>query len=331
MAKGRRVAFVLTCSTLVVLAAVSFFSKFENGSGAATVNLAIPSYGAAFWPNYVAERKGYYAREHVTVKQVQLDPNITVTSLIGGAIDVAYADSTQLVYAIQKKADLVAVGMSTDKQPYRLVGGPEMTSVAQLKGKKIGAVSEIDVYTYVIKTMLRNGGIDPDRDVEWVIGGNQTRRMAAMTQGLINAGLFSPPSDSRLTSQGYHSLAFAPDVFPHLTLSTQAVRRDWAQQHGEVLKRLLRAQTNALHWLYDPANKDETMRILMDVTGAKLPDAQEAYRYFVQAHVWQDGCVHREGLTSVVTILRAMKQLPTVTEADVPRFTDSQWCARSAG
>jgi ABC-type nitrate/sulfonate/bicarbonate transport system substrate-binding protein len=329
MAKGGQLASRISGGALVALILVGLF--YHSGSGGeetAAVRLAIPSYGAAFWPNYIAEKKGFYAQQHLVVKQLQLDPNITVTSLIGGAADIAYADSTQLVYAIQKNANLVAVGLSTDRQPYSLMGGPSITSVAQLKGKKIGAVSAIDVYTYVAKTMLRNAGLDPDKDVQWVIGGNQTRRMAAMTEGLIDAGLFSPPSDSRLAGQGFHRLAFAPDVFEHLTLSTQTVRRDWAEKHGDVLRRMLLAQTNALHWLYDPANEAEATRILMGVTGAKQADAKQAYAYFVKPHAWLDGCVHREGLTTVVTILRAMNQLPTVTEADVPKFVDSQWCPK---
>jgi NitT/TauT family transport system substrate-binding protein len=293
-----------------------------------TVRYAIPSYGAVFWPNYVADKKGFYTAQNLDVKTIQIDPNITVTSLIGGSIDIAFADSTQLVYAVQKKADLVAVGLSTDRHPYSLIGGPGIMSISQLKGKKIGAVSEIDVYTYVAKKMLRSGGLDPDKDVQWVIGGNQTRRMAAMTAGLIDAGLFTPPSDSRLVSQGFHRLAFAPDLFPHLMLSTQTVRRDWAEKNGDILRRMLRAQVNALHWLYDPANAAEAQRILMTATGAKQADAREAYDAFVKPHAWLDGCVHREGLVTVVGILREMKQLPTLTEADVSKFSDPQWCPK---
>jgi NitT/TauT family transport system substrate-binding protein len=298
------------------------------GEGMATVRYAIPSYGAAFWPNYVADKKDFYSQQSLDVKTMQIDPNITVTSLIGGSIDIAFADSTQLVYAIQKKSDLVAVGLSTDRHPYSLIGGQHITSISQLKGKKIGAVSEIDVFTYVTKKMLRNGGLDPDKDVQWVIGGNQNRRMAAMTAGLIDAGLFTPPSDSRLAGQGFHRLAFAPDLFPHLMLSTQTVRRDWAEKNGDVLRRMLRAQVNALHWLYDPANATEAQRILMNATGAKQSDAQEAYDAFVKPHAWLDGCVHREGLVTVVKMLREMKQLPTLTEADVPKFSDPAWCPK---
>ena len=90
--------------------------------------------------------------------------------------------------------------------------------------------SEIDVYTYVIKTILRGAGLNPDKDVVWVVGGNQQRRLAAMTGGNIDAGFFSPPSDSRLRKAGFNGLAFAPDYVPHLMLSTQVVRRDWAQE-----------------------------------------------------------------------------------------------------
>ena len=312
----------------VVGIAALFMANPGKGGDANTVRLAIPSKGAAFWPNYVAERKGFYRRAGLRVDQQEIDPNITVSSLIGNAVDIAYADSTQLMFALEKHSDLVAVGLSTDRHPYRLMAGPAITSIARLKGKKVGAASEIDVYTAVLRIMLRNAGLDPAKDVTWVYGGNQTKRLAIMNAGLIDAGFFSPPADARLKGRGFKALAFAPDLFPHLTLSTQTVRRDWAAGHGEVLRRLLKAQVAALDWLYDPANKAEALDIIKSETGAKGADAEEAYTYFVAAHVWQDGCVQRAGLETVVKVMRDARQLHLITEKDVPKFSDPQWCPR---
>ena len=291
------------------------------------VREAVPSKAAGFWPNYVAAAEGFYAKEGLDFKLFVMDPNITVSALIGNGVEIAYADSTQLLYALEKHADLVAFGLSSDRQPYRLMAGPSIKTVAQLKGKKIGITSDIDVYTYVIKEILRAGKLDPDKDVQWVIGGNQNRRLAAIISGAIDAGLFSPPSDARLRDQGFNGLAFTPDLFPNLALSTEAARRNWAQQHGDVLRRVLRAEAEAVRWLNDPANKARAMQIITTELGASPSDAEQAYQYYIGSHVWPDACIHEPGLVNVVKIMRITHQLKSITEADVPKFADKQWCS----
>jgi ABC-type nitrate/sulfonate/bicarbonate transport system substrate-binding protein len=300
----------------------------QAADGKTVVRMALPSKGGGFWPVYVARDAGFFAGENLDVQLNELDPNLTVASLIGHGVDIAYADSTQLLFALEKNADLVAVGLNLDRQPYRLMAAAPIKTVAGLRGKKIGAASEIDVYTYVIRTILRNAGLNPDKDVQWVIGGNQTRRLAALTAGSIDAGLFSPPSDSRLGAQGYNALAFAPDIFQNLTLSAQTVNRDWARGNGAVLRRILTAEAKAVAWLNDPANGERAKQIFMSATGANAADASEAYSYYVGRHVWTDACIHEAGLVNVVKIMRQTGQLKRLTEADVRKFADPQWCAR---
>ena len=42
---------------------------------------------------------------------------------------------------------------------------------------------------------------------------------------------------------------------------TAAVNRDWARDHADELTRYIRAQSNAVAWLYDPKNKQEAFAI----------------------------------------------------------------------
>ncbi len=299
----------------------------QQAGNQAVLHQAFPSKAAAFWPNYVAAAMGFYAKEGIEVDDVLTDPNVTVSALMGGSVQLSYADSTQLLLAIEKGADLVAVGLSTDRQPYRLMAPATIKSVSDLKGKKIGAASAIDIYTYVLKEILRKGGLDPDKDVEWVIGGGQNQRLAAVIGGAIQAGLFSPPADARLKGMGFNSLAFTPDYYPNLTLSAETVRRDWAQQNGNLLRSVLRAQGVAVKWLNDPANKTHAIEILSKAVNDSPSDAEAAYDYYIGTHAWPDACIHRPGLVSVVKIMHVTQQIKSITEADVPKFADTQWCS----
>ena len=290
---------------------------------------AFPSKTAAFWPSYVASAEGFYTKQGLDVENVAVDPNILISALLGGSAEVAYADSTQLMLALQKGANLVAVGLQTDRNPYKLMAARTIKSLADLKGKKIGVASAIDVYTYVVKVVLKKAGLDPDKDVEFVVGGGQNQRLAAISSGAIQAGWFSLPADAQLAAQGFNALAFAPDYFPNLTLSVTTVRRDWAQAHPDAMRRFLRAQSDAVKWLNDPANKARALQILQDQTGGTVAEATETYNYYIGKKVWpENACVRQPGLVNVINILHVTGQLTTLAAADISKFTDTEWCPK---
>jgi ABC-type nitrate/sulfonate/bicarbonate transport system substrate-binding protein len=299
-----------------------------QAAGTVVIHEAFPSKNAAFWPNFAATSLGLYAKEGIEVQPVIVDPNVSVSTLIGGSAEISYADSTQLLLALEKGANLVAVGLSTDRQPYKLMAAPGIKTIADLKGKKIGAASAIDIYTYVLKQILIKAKLDPDKDIEWVVGGGQNQRLAAAIGGAVQAGLFSPPSDAKLTGLGFTTLAFTPDYYPNLTLSAETVRRDWAQQNGDTLRHLLAAEAAAVKWVNDPANKAQAIDILAKAVNATPADAEDAYEAYIAKHAWTDACIHRPGMENVVKIMHETKQLKTITEADVPKFADPEWCAK---
>jgi ABC-type nitrate/sulfonate/bicarbonate transport system substrate-binding protein len=161
-----------------------------------------------------------------------------------------------------------------------------------------------------------------------VVGGGQNQRLAAAIGGAVQAGLFSPPSDAKLTGLGFTTLAFTPDYYPNLTLSAETVRRDWAQQNGDTLRHLLVAEAAAVKWVNDPANKAQAIDILAKAVNAMPADAEDAYESYIAKHAWTDACIHRPGMVNVVKIMHETKQLKTITEADVPKFADPEWCAK---
>ena len=318
-----RMAVGIGLAFLSVIAA-----QAQPASATVVIHEAFPSKNAAFWPNFVATSLGLYAKEGIEVQPVIVDPNVTVSTLIGGSAEISYADSTQLLLALEKGANLVAVGLSTDRQPYKLMAAPGIKTIADLKGKKIGAASAIDIYTYVLKQILRKADLDPDKDVEWVVGGGQNQRLAAAIGGAVQAGLFSPPSDAKLKGLGFTSLAFTPDYYPNLTLSAETVRRDWAQQNGDTLRHLLAAEAGAVKWINEPANKAQAIDILVKAVNATPADAEDAYEAYITKHAWTDACIHQPGMVNVVKIMHETQQLKKITEADVPKFADPQWCAK---
>jgi ABC-type nitrate/sulfonate/bicarbonate transport system substrate-binding protein len=282
----------------------------------------------AQWPEFVAQDKGFYAREGLTVETLVVDVRTSITSLIGGSFEVSFANATDLVLAINRGANLVAVGSGLDRAPYALITAPAVRTFADLKGRKVGAAAQSDAYTVVLRDMLSNNGLDPEQDVEFVYGGSSNQRMVALQSGGLDASLILPPQERELTDKGFNALGSTLDYFPNLQLSLTAVRRDWAEQNADLLRRYLRAQGSASQWLNDPANRAEAAQILSDAT--KAPPDAAAYTYdqvVTRVHAYpDDGCIQRDGMERVLQVLASAGQIEGTPP--VERYIDRQWCPR---
>jgi NitT/TauT family transport system substrate-binding protein len=317
----------LAAFSLLVALSVVPVSAAENAP-LTVIRRGVMSQTAVDWSYFVAQSEGFFAREGLDVQQTLIDPPTTVTALIGGSLDVVVIDSTGFVLGVDRGANITAVGPVADRNPYHLMATPDVTSVAQLKGKKIAAASPIEIYTFVIRSILKKAGLDPDKDVEWVFGGGQNQRLSAILGGAVSAGLFSSPADEKLRERGLTSLAFTPDVVPSLALSVTAVRKEWAQQNAGALRKYLKAQADAVAWLNVPANKPRAIAILASATNTTPAEAATAYDYWVGRKVLTDTCAVASRFDTLLTLLKEQGRLTSLTPGDARKLVDTEYCSK---
>jgi len=74
------------------------------------------------------------------------------------------------------------------------------------------------------------------------------------------------------------------DIEPYLKdfpFTVWAANTDRAAKNREVLLSYIRAYSRAVHWLYDPKNKDQTVDILVKHSKQDRKDSADTYDYFV--------------------------------------------------
>ena len=315
-------------SALIFLAS-SFISPAMPQVALKVVTRGTVSTTAVEWPDIVARKKGFYEKEGLTVEQALISPTTITPSLIGGTIQFGFLNASSLVLADLAGADLVAIGQGADPSPYSLVTAKSIKTLADLKGKTISLSEPGDAYAEATKEILRRAGLNPETDVSIRYGGNSNQRMAALVAGAVDAVPLVPPQDMLLVAQGYNAVAFYPDYYPKLALSTTAVSRTWAKANPETVTKFLRAQATAIAWLYDPANKAEALKLLIDETKADLSSAEKSYEvYLTKLHIFpMNGCVQVDGFEALIKVLSKVNKTVQAGEP-VARFIDTQWCPK---
>ncbi len=303
------------------------FAMAQSGGSLKVVTRGTVSTTAVEWPDVIARKFGFYKSEGLEVEQALISATTITPSLIGGTIQIGFINASSMILADKAGADLVAIGQGADPSPYSLVAAKSIKSLADLKGKTVSLSEPGDAYAEVTREILRKAGLNPDTEVNFRYGGNSNQRMAALVAGAVDAVPLVPPQDRMLNDQGFNSIAFYPDYYPKLALSTTAVSRAWANKNIDTLRAFMRAQAVAIKWLYDPVNKTEALKSLMEETKADAGAARQSYDvYLTKLHIFpMNGCVQREGFETLIRLLSKVNKAVKVDDA-VNQFIDTQYC-----
>jgi NitT/TauT family transport system substrate-binding protein len=196
-----------------------------------------------------------------------------------------------------------------------LVARPEIGSVADLRGKKIGVLSAGSCDSYFIRRMLLRAGVDPDTDVELVamgkaLGGDLT----CFSSGQIDAGFVVEPKISLGERQDlFRVLARVGDYYPRYQWGIIFAREDYLETHLETIRKVLEAyRTAAMQIQADP---DGCIGLGSRVFGVP-PDVFRKALERNLTHWAVDGQVDLEGMENALEIQKEMGVVERDTAVD---------------
>ncbi len=271
---GRRAAFILPLLAPAIARAQEplRINVFPSGSN---------------WPLWVAQEKGFFARHGVAVAFTATpSSSAQFSSLLGGqsdiastAIDnvVAYAEGQgEAPGAAGVQHDLVSVA-GINNGFLRLVTAPEVRSFADLRGKEVSVDALTTGFAFVLRRMLERGGL-AEGETRLVRVGGTTQRLAALLERRQAGTLLTVPLDSVAAQRGFNVLADPSDLLGAYQGLTFALRRDWGRANRPRVVAFLRAYLEALAWLYDPANRSDSVAMMMrNLDGVTLELAEASY------------------------------------------------------
>jgi len=201
---------------------------------------------------FVAEARGYFKRMGLDVQVKKFnDGAFAVPGLVAGELDLALMPANASLFnSIAKGAPLVLVLDRGHNRPgfgYLSInvtqelydqGVRTMADLARLKGKKVGVNAVGSINQYDMSRALQKAGLDPRKDVQWVIGPPQPDLMKMLGQKQLDAievayqfGFFAQ------NNKWGPIVATGDQVEPNSSISVYAARRDFVQGKRDVLVR----------------------------------------------------------------------------------------------
>jgi len=139
--------------------------------------------------------------------------------------------------------------------------------VAERKAKgqeplTFGMTFPFSTHNYHLRFWMAAGGVDPDEDVRLVVL-PPPYMVESLANRHVDAFCVGAPWNSVAVDLGIGViLHFVSEILAHAAEKVLGVRASWAQEHPDVLRRLVRAHGRAAAFVDDPANRDEVVAML---------------------------------------------------------------------
>ena len=329
-----------------VLVALAMLILLISTSGYAQaprkVKMTLPVVALTTAPVYLAEAKGYFAQEGLTV-------DITMTggggpdikALIAGDVDFTYTASDQVILPWQEGRRLVMVmgvipraliNWAMHKDVAQAKGVTEKSPLADklkaLRGLTIGTTQAGSLTANLAAYTLRKAGLVPQQDATVIPVGSGLTWLAALEQRKVDAALMSPPLPDTALARGYAILLIdnARGEDPALAEFLQQVfvtRPDVIQKDPELVRKLVRALVRANQWAL-AAKPEEIADALQPSMGSTIP--RDALLSGIKATVpaySRDGRITEQALkaaTDVMEVAGILKKRPTFTDVATNDF-----------
>jgi NitT/TauT family transport system substrate-binding protein len=241
------------------------------------MRVAIPLFPTAAFPVLVANDRGFFQKEGLTVEPIRINSApTTYQALISGDIDAVAGAPTGLLPSHLQGADIVALGSWDNLVPYVWVTREKITDIRQLRGKKIGVNRAGSKPWLIIQVLLQDAGLDPVKDLTLLqMGGGSQERVAALMRGGIDATLADVFFEPIMKKRGFFVLRGKPTPFMNAPI---AVKRSYLAGQRSAVKKFVKAFAGATRYVVD--NKEGTMRPLVQLLNTNDTEIVDfAYQY----------------------------------------------------
>ena len=226
------------------------------------MRLGLNALSASITPIWLAKDEGIFDKYGFDVELITLQSSSQVAKVMAsGEMPVAVSAAAGVVDAALAGDDQVLLSGFQNTMNFWAYARPEIATVAELRGKRVGT-TRIGSGVYLGATMmLRDAGLEPDRDAALMQIGGTGDVWGALAAGAVDAALLSLPYNFEAQDAGYRLLYDLSAQRIAYLQSGLASSRGYLKDHEDLLRRLMMAHVEGLARMHK--DKTATVEALM--------------------------------------------------------------------
>jgi len=227
--------------------------------------------------NYVLEmgkRLGIFRKNGLDLEVVYVNSGSLLSqALIAGTFDLSMSQGSEAMIAKLRGADVRMVAVIANRFNHVYLAAPSITSFKQLKGKKV-AVSRFGSGSHFQTNLaLKEGGLDPEKDVTILQIGNSGARITAILSGIVDGTIMAADFVPKAKREGFNVLTDLADTkveYPFLSLNMLG---SYIDKNLKLVKALIKSMSESIRALQtDSANAKAAIRMALKTDDAETID-----------------------------------------------------------
>jgi NitT/TauT family transport system substrate-binding protein len=245
--------FTLFCS--ILLAAIVPHRESAQAADKSVklmpVRIAYVSRSILDMPYIIARDRGFFKEEGLDTEFVFMKAIQTVQAMLAGGVDFGTATGTAISAAVNG-ADVRVVFALTDKPSFDMIALPGITSVQQMRGKKLGISAPGSLTEILARQIFLVNKIPLDQVTMLPLGTSDVTYIA-LKAGTIDATMLQVPQNFIAQDEGYRKIAAGADVYRAVQGGLTTTKKIITER-PEVVTRVIRATQKALRLIRNDKN-----------------------------------------------------------------------------
>jgi NitT/TauT family transport system substrate-binding protein len=294
--------------TFLQLVIPTFLVSIEAHAQTTSSDKVVVSYPSKSITNFpileTGQRRGFYQKENLSVSIVYMRGGIDIKAILTGDADFG-TGSTTAVTAFVAGAPLRVVMSMNSFVDQALYAQPKYRNLAQLKGQSIGSLNPGGLVDTLLRKIIVQNGLSPERDFIILNMGGTPERYAALKSGTLAASMLSAPHSLRAEKDGFTRIAVTRD-YVDVPGTAFVVHADKIKKQPQMVKRFLRGSLRAMNFIRE--NRPDTTQMIVREFGMDQEIAGLAYKQLLEL-LSADGKNRVEGYQLLVDFARAAQKI----------------------
>jgi ABC-type nitrate/sulfonate/bicarbonate transport system substrate-binding protein len=272
---------------------------------------------------FMARQEGLFKKNGLDVELVHIPSSSRgIQTILAGEIAFSFMDGANEVQADIKGANIALVAGATNRQVFSLMARSEIKKIGDLKGKKIG-ITRIGSSTHTSALFaLGTAGLKPS-DYQILPLMEVPNILTALMAGQVDAGVVSPPTNSRARKAGLNELMNLAKEGPEYVSVGVGTSRSYINANEDTVRRVVRSYAEGVYLF--KTNKAMALKMIQNQLKVKDVDIQEdTYNQFRQ-YLEYPPYVSRKAMEAVIADV-AEKE-PAAKSAKPDDFIDMRFVA----
>src|SRR5687767_2249426 len=172
------------------------------------IRVGVPSVGMGNIITFVIKEGKLFEKYGLEAEVITvMGSGIGSKALISGNLDIIPIATPTVIAANLAGADMAILAHTMPAVVHALMVRPDIKRPEDLKGKKIGVSSLGSLTDFLVRSIAKKKGLNPDRDITLITtGGSDTERVMALKAGAVEATAVSHPGYGLARKMGYSML-----------------------------------------------------------------------------------------------------------------------------